>query len=322
MRCWKIFAAGLILLASASLCAAQSNSGNIQVFVVLPNGAPLNEATKLTLQTPRGSEVVAYTNARGQYEFRSVPAGNYELVAEDERQQFEIATQRVQVYAGLPTVITVTLKVKSADKSAAPGQASVSVGELDKNIPKEARKEFERGTKAAADGQTNEAITHLQKAVTLYPAFMMAHNDLGAQLLEAGRLDEAAVVLRTAVKLDPKAFYPHLNLGVVLLQQKQFIEAAQVLDQAISLDPQAPAARLYAGVAHLTLKDFDRAEKELRLAYESGGAEYALALFHLGQLYLSKGNRPLALQNFEAYLRDMPDASNAAQVKKLIDTLR
>ncbi len=335
MSRYKFFAVVLVMLALAPLCVAQtgrqvdrqqqgreSDAGSIHVFVVLPNGAPLNQAAKLTLQTPRGSEFVTYTNFQGQYEYKRVPVGNYDLVAEDESQKFEIATQRVQVMKDLPTVVTFTLKEKSAGTAATPGHASVSVGELDKNVPKEARKEFERGSKAAAAGQTDVAITHLQKAVALYPAFMMAHNDLGAQLLEAGRLAEAATELRAAAKLDPTAYNPRLNLGIVLIRQKQFTAAAQVLDEAIALDPQAPAARLYAGMAYLTLKDFERAEKELRLAYESGGTEYAQALFHLGQLYLSRGNRALALQHFEAYLREMPNAPNAEQVKKLIGTLR
>src|SRR5205085_5646584 len=196
------------------------------------------------------------------------------------------------VFKGVPSVITITLKERT-DKSGAPASAHavVSAGELDKNVPKDARKEYERALKAADEQKPAEAIAHLQKAVALYPDFMIAHNDLGAQLLEANRLDEAAVELRAAVKLDPKAFNPCLNLGIVLLKQRQFTDAAKVLDQAISLDPQAPGARLFAGIAHLMLKELDRAEKELRLAYESGGADYALALFHLGQLYLSRGDR-------------------------------
>jgi hypothetical protein len=51
-------------------------------------------------------------------------------------------------------------------------------------------------------------------------------------------------------------------------------------------------------------------------------AQYALALFHLGQLYMSKGNQALALQSFERYLNDEPNAGNADQVRKMIAMLR
>ena len=70
----------------------------------------------------------------------------------------------------------------------------------------------------------------------------MAHNDLGAQLLEAGRFDEAAAELKIAAKLDPKAYNPRLNLGVVLLRQRHYADAAQMLEQAIGIDEQQPVA--------------------------------------------------------------------------------
>src|SRR5205085_1642054 len=343
MNCRKSLVAGLALVALAQLVLAQggrpsvshpsptsgdaSSSGSIRGRVFLPDGTPLNQAVRITLLTPQLSQSTTYTDFQGQFELKGVPTGNYQIEAEADQQRFEIVTQNVQVFKGVPSVITITLKERT-DKSGAPAgvpasaHAVVSAGELDKNVPKDARKEYERALKAADEQKPDEAIAHLQKAVALYPDFMIAHNNLGAQLLEANRLDEAAVELRTAVKLDPKAFNPRLNLGIVLLKQHEFADAAQVLDEAISLDSQAPAARLHAGMARMALKDFDRAEKELHRAYESGGAQYALALFYLGQLYLSKGDRALALQNFEAYLRDAPAAPNAEQVKKLIGTLR
>jgi tetratricopeptide (TPR) repeat protein len=337
MKHLKILVMALALLGLAQLASAQSvdpttgrasssamgkGKGRIRGSVLLPNGAPLNQPVKIILQNDQSSGTAIYTDYQGQFEFKSVTVGNYQLEVEADWQRFEVATQRVQVLEDMPSVVTITLKEKASKDTNAPGGRTVSVGELDKNVPKEARKEFERALKAAADDKTGEAITHLQKAVALYPDFMMAHNDLGAQLLEAGRLDEAAVELRAAIKLDPKAFNPRLNLGIVLLKQRHYADAAQALDQAIALDAQAPAAHLYAGMAQMMLKDLTRAEKELLLAHETGGAEYALSLFNLGQLYLSKGDRAHALQSFEAYLQEAPDAANAEQVRKLIATLR
>jgi Flp pilus assembly protein TadD len=327
----------LALLGLAQLASAQATNpttgraaggpgrgvGRIRGSVLLPDGTPLNQPVKITLQNELNSGTAIYTDYQGQFEFKNVSIGNYQLEVEADWKRFEVATQRVQVLEGMPSVVTITLKEKSSKGAAAPDSRGViSVGELDKNVPKEARKEFERASKAAAEGKAEEAIAHLQKAVLLYPDFMVAHNDLGAQLLEAGRLDEAAAHLREAVRLDPKAFNPRLNLGIVLLKQRKYADATQVLEQAIALDSRAPAAHMYVGVAYMMLKDLNRAEKELLLAHETGGAESALSLYHLGQLYLTRGDRTHALQSFEAYLQEAPDAANAEQVKKLIATLR
>jgi len=329
MSRWKFLVAGLVLAALAHSIMAQSGTaitgrelvGNIRGYILLSNGAPFSQAVRINLIPTSGTAQVSYTDNQGQFDFKRLRIGIYQIEADADPLRFETAVQSVEVFKDATIVVNLTLKEKKAEGPTGP-HAIVSTGELDPNIPKDARKEFDRATKAAADKKTDEAITHLRKAVALYSDFMMAHNDLGAQLLEAGRLDEAAVELRTAIKLDPKAFNPQLNLGLVLLKQEQFTEAAHILDAAISLDAQPPAAHLYAGIAHMMLKEFDRAEKELRIAHDSGGAEYALALFHLGQIYLGQGDRLLALHSFEAYLHEAPDAANAEQVRQLIGKLR
>jgi tetratricopeptide (TPR) repeat protein len=327
-RC-KFLMVGLVLAALAHSVMAQSGTtiagrelvGNIRGHILLPNGAPFSQAVRITLIPPSGTTQVIYTDNQGQFDFKRIRIGIYQVEADADPERFEVVTQSVEVFKDATVIADLTLKEKKAEGPAA-GHAIISTGELDPNIPKDARKEFDRATKAAADKKPDEAINHLRKALAIYPDYMMAHNDLGAQLLEAGRLAEATAELRMAIKLDPKAFNPQLNLGLVLLKQEQFTEAARVLDTAIALDAQPPAAHLYDGIAHMMLKELDRAEKELRAAHDSGGAEYALALFHLGQIYLGQGDRLLALQNFETYLREAPDAANAAQVRQLIGKLR
>jgi len=291
--------------------------------VVLPSGAFVSDAIKITLLTSRGTQTVAYTDLQGQFEISGLAPGAYTLEAESDREQrFEVGVERVQVNRGMPSIVTVHLKEQ---KPAAQPQASgevVSVGELTKEIPPAAVKEFNRAGKAAKEGKTAEAITHLEKAISIYPAYLMAHNDLGTHRLQQGKLAEATAAFRRAIEIDPKAFNPQLNLGIVLVQQHNFPEAAEILEKALALNANSPAARLYAGLAFVGLQDFERAEKELQVAYRLGGSQFALALFHLGQLYLSRGEREQALKAFETYLRETPGAANARQVQQLIGMLR
>jgi tetratricopeptide (TPR) repeat protein len=292
---------------------------------VLPNGAPYGEAVKLKLQSFNGTEVVVFTDLSGQFDLGKVETGNYVLEAEADRQHFEPVTQRVQVFAGYPSVVTVTLKEKAAEPKPSPPAGAgptVSAAELEQKVPNKARKEFDAGVRAAAAGRRDEALARLRKAVEIFPDYLMARNDLGAQLMAAGRLEEAEEHLRHAVGLFPKAFHPNLNLGALLVRRQAFEEAAQALDAAISLNPRSAAARFYSGEAHAALGRHERAERELKAAYEMGGAEYAAALFHLGQLYLGRGERELALQSFETYLGVAPNAVNADQARAMIKTLR
>jgi len=106
------------------------------------------------------------------------------------------------------------------------------------------------------------------------------------------------------------------------VQQQRFAEANEFLNRAISLDATSPSARLYAGLAEIGLGNLDNAEKQLTAAYQTGGSSYALALFHLGQISMNRGDRASARKWFELYLREVPDAANANQVRKLIAMLR
>ncbi|HKZ78922.1 MAG TPA: tetratricopeptide repeat protein [Pyrinomonadaceae bacterium] len=296
--------------------------GSIRGRVVLPGGTFIAQSAKVTVQSLRGTQTITYTDNQGQFEIRSLSPGEYTLEAEADKLRFDASIEHVQVYKGMPSTVTITLKEKSASDGSRPAKGVVSVGEFDKSIPAKARKEFDRASKASKEGKAVEAIDHLRKAIAIYPDFVMAHNDLGAQLLEQGNLEEAALELRRASELDDKAFNPYLNLGIVLVRQQKFFEAIDILRKALSLDSSSPAARLYLGLALMGQNDLESAEKELKTAYNLGSTPYALALFHLGEVYMNRGDRVRALQALEGYLREAPNATYAAQARKLISMLR
>ena len=285
----------------------------------MPGGAFTTEAIKVTLTNLRETVSTLYTDSQGQFEFRNLASGNYQLEVEANRQKYEVKTEAVTVFKGTPSIVNIALKEKeSPDRNAS---RAVSVSELDRDIPSNARKEFDRASKLVSEGNNAAAIVHLQKAIELYPGYVMAHNDLGTQLLAQGKLAEAAEELRKAVSLDPKAFNPALNLGIVLVHQHQFPEAMTILRTATSLGPNSPAAQLYSGLAAMGLGDLETAEKDFKAAHSIGGPPFALALFHLGQLYLTRGDKDSALNAFQLYLREVPDAANAEQVRKTIAML-
>jgi tetratricopeptide (TPR) repeat protein len=218
-------------------------------------------------------------------------------------------------------MINVNLKEKKGKESTNAGRV-ISTGELDTAIPARAKKEFDRASEASKGGKADDAIAHFRKAIALYPQYVMAHNDLGAELLGQGKLDDAAEELRRAIQLDSKAFNPRLNLGIVLVEKREFSEAAIELKKALELQPNSPAARLYDGLALAGSNSLDDAERELRTAHELGGPAYAVALFHLGQIYMDKGERVLARKTLQAYLLEAPNGTNAPQARKLVEVLR
>lgn len=294
--------------------------GSIRGRVVLPSGSYTDEAVKITLSTLRGTLATIYTESQGAFEFPEIPPGTYYLEFEADRRRFQSVQQTVQVYRGMPSVITVTLLPIGPVENSKPN--TVSVAELTEKIPEKAQKEFDKATSAGAQGKTDEAISHLRKAISIHPTFTRAHNDLGTYLLAQGNLDGAEKAFRKALTLDPKSFNPLLNLGIVLVHKHSFLEAADQLTKALTIEPNSPAAHLYVGLAFMATDKPDAAESNLKTAYSLGGSKYGVSLYHLGQLYLNRGERAAALKSFEEYLSVVPDAQNAQQVRKLIIMLR
>ena len=307
-----------LLLAAGS---ALAQGGSIQGRIALASGERLNEATRVTLQNSRGVRGTVFTDNQGQFSFRGLNPGVYDVVVEADPSRFEVTIVTVEVFPNSPALLRITLREKKASVSKS-GANSVSATELDASVPTKARKEFERASSASSEGRTEEAIAHLRKAIEIYPSYLMARNDLGTELLAEGKLAEAEEELRSAIKIDPKAFNPKLNLGIVLVQQHDFSQAAQVLREAIALNSAAPSARLYNGLALEGLNDVDAAAKELEASHDLGGTTYAVALYHLGYIYLNKGDRKRAAGAFELYLKEAPNAANAAQVKALLLTIQ
>ena len=309
---------GILFLAPVSIVA---QGGSITGNVLLPSGAALNEPARVVLQTDRGIKSNVYTDNRGRFQFDRLTPTIYEVVIEASGDRFEIAKVSVEVFPGAPVMITVNLKEKKAKGSTNSGKV-ISTGELDTAIPAQAKKEFDRASEASKAGKTDDAIAHFRKAIALYPQYVMAHNDLGVELLGQGKLDDAAEELRRTIQLDSKAFNPRLNLGIVLVEKREFSAAVVELKTALELQPNSPAARLYNGLALAGSNALDGAERELRTAHELGGPTYAVALFHLGQIYMDKGERVLARKTLQAYLLEAPNDSKAPQARKLLEVLR
>lgn len=330
MTAARLSAITLALLLSAASSLAQggrlrgggdARAGSIRGKVVLPGGGSVSEPIKISLSDARGPHGFIYTDSQGVFEMRGIAPGEYTLEAEAERRpSFEVVTERVVVQRDGATAVMLYLKERRAE--GARKAAVVSATELGQKVPEGAAREFERASKAGREGRTAEAVAHLRQALAIFPGYLMARNDLGTYLLAEGKLEEAAAELRAAVALDPKAFNPRLNLGIVLLRQNKFGEAAESLERALALNAGDPSAQLFAGLAHASLGVPERAERELRAAYELGGKPYALALFHLGRLRMEQGRRDAAVEALEAYLRETPDAANAGEARRMIAMLR
>ena len=138
-------------------------------------------------------------------------------------------------------------------------------------------------------------------------------------LLGVPELAKAEQVLRESTD---ESVDLHFKLGVILNRQDRFDEAAVELKKAVAINDTAANAHLLLGATLLQLNRLDEAEKSLLRSYEIAGPGAGNAQMFLGQLYLIQQKPAAALKAFEQYLKDVPAAANAVQIKAEIEKLK
>jgi len=237
----------------------------------------------------------AFTRSGGHFEFRSLPRGQFEVEVTVEGYK----PTRVSVdlsFACRNQTTTVLLERENVVVTyTAPG-SSVSAREL--QIPKDARKAFEKGLRELEEkNRPDRSLDHFQKAIELYPDYDMAYIQLALahvglqqnaeaqQVLEdatsvngenaqaflllgmvhsnQGHANETVRALKTAVRLDEKNWLAHFELARALLANGLSRDAHTHALQAHELNPQKRNVHLLLHDACMQVQDYDTALAEV-----------------------------------------------------------
>ncbi len=294
---------------------ADTNNAVIQGRVTLPSGFAAERYVRITLKTPQSTHSAVYTNKSGEFQIRNLSEGIYYVEADEAG--FEPVVAKVELGRGLTADLTLELRERSAPNLIRTGARVVSAAELSQAVPAAAKKEYEQGLKAVGKGDFSRAAGHFERAVSAYPEYIAARNDLGAQYLKLRRLDEAEKLFRAVLEHDPKNFNAKFNLGLVRVERRDYTDAVSQLRQAIALDGTRPVARLWLGFALLQTGDLPNAEAELTKALVMGGDECVAANYHLARIYLGRGDADGAARSVQVYLEEAPKGEYAEEAKQL-----
>lgn len=321
--------AGLFLSPAA---AQQSNSQsassnnalvNLRGQFYLPWGEPLQQSIRFQFLTDDASRPPEYvfTDSKGSFIlYRVRPLATYIIIVESDGKTWGPTTAHIFVSGGRTP--TVQIQLEPFKKEPVPGGHSVSSASMQQKVPGPARRQFESALKQIDKNNYAAAQPLLERAIELFPDYVEARNELGVALLKSGNLPDAEQHLRRALAVDPAAVRPLLNLGLCLQRQQRFTDAQPFLEKAVQLRPDHAPGLLLLGSNLVLSGDDTRAELQLVRAYDLGGAEVARANLLLAQLYARRKNYARAIAALETYLRDVPDAPEAPQLRSILDQLR
>jgi tetratricopeptide (TPR) repeat protein len=296
--------------------------GTIQGRVTLPSGDPVNSRVRITLSTPNDPGMAIYTDNNGNFTFANLRQGGYSIEVIGEAKLYDPVTEQVFLPRGARITVTIALRDKGEPAEKKRAGHVVSAAEMEEKIPDAARKEYEQATGLVTEGKIAEAVKSFNKALTIFPRYLKAHNDLGAQYLKLKQLDEAVEQFEAALDINPKAFNPRLNLGIARVKQKKYSEALEHLNQAISMDSSSAAAHLYLGMVLEETDELPAAERELRTAISLGEQQYAVAHFYLAQLQMKKGDKEQTINELTIFLKESPHNEFAGRARQILEELK
>ena len=301
---------------------ADTNNAVIEGRVTLPSGLSADRNIKITLKNAQSVLSTLYSNKHGEFQFINLSQGTYYIQAEVDDPGLEPVVEKINLGRGIVWELTLQLRENKSPRAMSVGARVVSAAELRQPVPPEAKRQYDQGIKLVAKGDLLQAAERFKQALSIYPEYLAARNDLGAQYLKLKRVDEAEEHFHIVLERDPKNFNAKFNLGLVRIERRNYPDAVSQLNQAIAIDSTRPTARLWLGFVMLEMGDMPGAERELTKALVMGGSDCSAAHYHLARVYMGRGDASEALRSLQAYLQESPRGEYAKEAKQFAEKLQ
>jgi tetratricopeptide (TPR) repeat protein len=306
----------------------------IQGKVIIPNGGASIERIEVKLERAAGqTALVTFTDAAGNFDFRSLTVGTYAVVVDLEgyepvRQSVEVinsfGANSITIFLSKPAAV---IKNRSTGLDADDPDV-IDVSQMKENLPKKAVQDYERAIEEKQKGRLESAIKLLEEAIHIAPNFFHAHNNLGTLYLSSKRYAAAETEFKRSHELSPKAERPLTNLGRLYLEEatlkkddeagtgKILDEALDALEEAAKLNPRSATAYFLLGQANYRSSFFEEAEAAFKKV-QVIDPNLTSARLMLANVYMKQRRWNDVLETLDAYLKDNPKAADRTSVEAL-----
>lgn len=184
--------------------------------------------------------------------------------------------------------------------------------------PKDARKAYEKGLEAEKNSKLADAQRYFEKAVEIYPAHANAWFHLGILLQKENQNEAAHTAYTQATTVDSRFLPPYLSLASMAGAEENWTEVLSLTNHILESDPlNYPGAYFYNSFANYKLKKIEDAEKS-GLKAERLDMRNRIPQLHLllAEIFAQKNNYANAISELQTYLKLVPNAKNADQVRE------
>jgi len=122
------------------------------------------------------------------------------------------------------------------------------------------------GVALKQQGRVQEAVSHWQAALEIYPGYADAVVNLGPELAAQGQLDKAISYYVECLRLDDDNYLLHNNLGNALRAKGSLDQAIKQYNRVIELRPDLWQGHYNSGLVFQQMGQFERAAEHYRIA--------------------------------------------------------
>lgn len=322
----------LFPLLGSLLCAflhAQQTSDAITIVgelrVTRLGSPPMRVLVKLERSGAQVGET--YSDGEGKFSFDDVPPNLYRVVVRQEG--YRAVDMAVPLNSSAQHSVYLQIELTPDEKTGNVSQPTMKGGNaslvdqaaLADKYPNEAKKQYEKGTKAERQGKPQEAIEHYQKALAIAPGMYFARNNLASLYLQNQRLGEAETEFKSVIAENPADANAYFNLANVYLLTDRLNETRDSIEEGLKRQPQSAFGEFLMGSVLIKKGNAREAEKHFRIALniDPGLANAHLALVNL---YLRENRSPEAIAELSVFLKQFPDSPFAPHARELLRKLQ
>ena len=212
---------------------SQKTDGAISGTVYLPgDNQPASQVAVSVKSHAAGIFRSVLTGYDGHFEVQGLPAGTYEISVEEQGYERYRSTAQFD-----GTALKLGLRLTAPGTSPVPANAyTISVREL--KIPWQAQDEYRKGLERLAKKDSNGSLSHLMKAVQLFPGYFEALYHLGIVHTNLGQLEKAMQAFERAIVVSGGRYARAVfGIGYIHYLQGDAAEAETTVRRGLEIDP-------------------------------------------------------------------------------------
>jgi Flp pilus assembly protein TadD len=199
------------------------------------------------------------------------------------------------------------------------GSGLVTVAEL--SIPAKARKEFDRALESLRKQDLKQALEQLHKAVSIYPAFPGAYNNLGVVYARLGDPACEREALQKAIELNDHFALAYLNWARMSLANSDFQDAEAALTKVFNLDPSDATAMVLLAYSQFVQGHFEQAVATSARAHASE-RPHAFAHRVAARALEQQRQWERAVAELKMFLKEDPNGPRSDSVRRELEIVQ